>query len=86
MINEAAQILDEGIVKASEDVDLGLIFGIGFPPFRGGLLKYADNEGLDRILDALKNFEGNVSGNRYRPVPYLEKLVKEGKKFYQKGE
>lgn len=86
MINEAAQIIDEGIVQAAEDVDLGLIFGIGFPPFRGGLLRYADNEGLDRILDALKNFEGNVSANRYRPVPYLENLVKEGKSFYGEGE
>lgn len=86
MINEAAQIIDEGIVQAAEDVDLGLIFGIGFPPFRGGLLRYADNEGLDRILDALKNFEGNVSANRYKAVPYLEKLVQERKKFYSKGE
>lgn len=85
MINEAAQILDEGIVEAAEDVDLGLIFGIGFPPFRGGLLKYADNEGLDRILDALKNFEGNVSANRYKPVPLIERLVKEKKKFYNGG-
>jgi 3-hydroxyacyl-CoA dehydrogenase/enoyl-CoA hydratase/3-hydroxybutyryl-CoA epimerase len=38
MINEAAIILDEGLVSSALDVDMGLIFGTGFPPFRGGLL------------------------------------------------
>ncbi|MCT4642880.1 MAG: 3-hydroxyacyl-CoA dehydrogenase NAD-binding domain-containing protein [Bacteriovoracaceae bacterium] len=82
MINEAASILDEGIVDNPGDVDLGLIFGIGFPPFRGGLLKYADSEGLDRILESIKGFSESVSDKRYGPMPYLEKLVSEGKTFY----
>ena len=49
MINEAAYILEEGLVKDPSDVDLALILGIGFPPFKGGLLRYADSEGIDRI-------------------------------------
>lgn len=82
MINEAAAILDEEIVKDAYSVDLGLIFGIGFPPFRGGLLRYADSEGLERILDALKRYQSEVDEDRYRPTAYLEKLVENKKKFY----
>jgi 3-hydroxyacyl-CoA dehydrogenase / enoyl-CoA hydratase / 3-hydroxybutyryl-CoA epimerase len=85
MINEAAYILEEGIVDTASDVDLGLIFGIGFPPFRGGLLRYADSEGLDRIYKALEGFKESVSANRYTPAPFLENLVKEKKRFYHLG-
>jgi 3-hydroxyacyl-CoA dehydrogenase/enoyl-CoA hydratase/3-hydroxybutyryl-CoA epimerase len=82
MINEAAAILDEGIVQSATDVDLGLIFGIGFPPFRGGLLRYADSEGLERIHEALKRYQSDVDDARYKPTAFLEKLVSEKKKFY----
>jgi len=85
MINEAAYILEEGIVETASDVDLGLIFGIGFPPFRGGLLRYADSEGLDRIYKALEGFKDTVSSDRYTPAPFLESLVKEKKRFYHLG-
>jgi 3-hydroxyacyl-CoA dehydrogenase/enoyl-CoA hydratase/3-hydroxybutyryl-CoA epimerase len=82
MINEAASILQDRIVDTAENVDLGLIFGIGFPPFRGGLLKYADTEGLDRIVEALKKFAGSVDSNRYGVNGYLQNLVDKNKKFY----
>lgn len=85
MINEAAYILEEGIVETASDVDLGLIFGIGFPPFRGGLLRYADSEGLDRIYKALIGFKESVSADRYTPAPFLDNLVKEKKRFYHLG-
>ena len=85
MINEAAYILEEGIVETASDVDLGLIFGIGFPPFRGGLLRYADVEGLDRIHKALEGFKESISQDRYTPAPFLENLVKEKKRFYHLG-
>lgn len=84
MINEAASILDEKIVDSAETVDLGLIFGIGFPPFRGGLLKYADSEGLERIVTAIKNFSDKVSSTRYEVSPYLQDLVDSNKNFYEK--
>ena len=80
-----AHILEDKIVDNASDVDLGLIFGIGFPPFRGGLLKYADTEGLDRIHKALEGFCESVSADRYTPAPFLENLVKEKKRFYQLG-
>lgn len=83
MINEASIILDEGIVDRASTVDLGLIFGIGFPPFRGGLLKYADGEGLDRILEALNKYASEVNPHRYAASEFLKKLVADKKKFYE---
>ena len=83
MINEASIILDEGIVDHASDVDLGLIFGIGFPPFRGGLLRYADTEGPERILSALEKFEASVDKDRYQPSSFLRKMVESKTKFYE---
>jgi len=85
MINEAAAILKDGIVTRASDVDLGLIYGIGFPPFRGGLLRYADSEGLDKIFNALKNFESSVDKHRYAPSDYLRDLVDQKSTFYEKA-
>ncbi len=84
MINEAAEILKDEIVNTASEVDLGLIFGIGFPPFRGGLLRYADSEGLEKILSALLQFSQSVSADRYKPSLYLEELVKNKTTFYEK--
>ncbi|MEE2743008.1 MAG: 3-hydroxyacyl-CoA dehydrogenase NAD-binding domain-containing protein, partial [Bdellovibrionota bacterium] len=83
MINEAANILEEGLVDHASTIDLALIFGIGFPPFRGGLLRYADKEGLERILEALEGFAKTVDEKRYGPSNYLKKLVEGKKKFYE---
>jgi 3-hydroxyacyl-CoA dehydrogenase / enoyl-CoA hydratase / 3-hydroxybutyryl-CoA epimerase len=82
MINEASIILDDKIVSKASDVDLALIFGIGFPPFRGGLLKYADGQGLDRILDAINKYSNTVSDKRYKASEYLINLVDKKIKFY----
>ena len=83
MINEAANILEENIVDSAATVDLGLIFGIGFPPFRGGLLRYADVEGLERIKVAIEKFAQEVDSDRYQLSAYLDKLVSEKKNFYE---
>lgn len=82
MINEASYILDEKIVASASDVDLALIFGIGFPPFRGGLLRYADSEGLENIVKEIKRFSQEVDSSRYAVSPYLESLINSNKKFY----
>lgn len=83
MINEAARILEEKIVEDAATVDLGLIFGIGFPPFRGGLLRYADYEGLERIATAIEKYASTVSSTRYELSSYLKDLVANKKKFYE---
>ena len=82
MINEAAYVLDEGIVDSASDVDLGMVFGTGFPPFRGGLLRYADSEGLERIYETLVRFSETISKDRYAPSPRLKDLSLAKSKFY----
>lgn len=56
IINEAARCLEEGIARRAEDVDLAMVFGTGFAPFRGGPLRYADSIGLQKIVDSLEAF------------------------------
>jgi hypothetical protein len=62
-------VLEAGLVRDARDVDLGLIFGIGFPPFRGGLLFWADNLGADKIVEMLKPFE--PLGPRFEPNAHV---------------
>ncbi len=82
MINEASIILEEGLVSSPGDVDLSLIFGIGFPPFRGGLLKFADAQGIDKIVAKMDEFAKTVGPERYSTSNYLRKMVEQGKTFY----
>jgi 3-hydroxyacyl-CoA dehydrogenase/enoyl-CoA hydratase/3-hydroxybutyryl-CoA epimerase/3-hydroxyacyl-CoA dehydrogenase/enoyl-CoA hydratase/3-hydroxybutyryl-CoA epimerase/enoyl-CoA isomerase len=72
MVNEAALVLAEGIVRDPVDLDMGLILGIGFPPWRGGLLRWADATGLKNIVEMLKKYE--PLGPRYAPPePLLQR-------------
>ena len=80
MLLEATRILDEKIVRDARDVDLGLIFGVGFPPFKGGLLFWADTIGAAKLVEQLKPHEG--LGERMKPTPLLEHMAQENKKFY----
>jgi 3-hydroxyacyl-CoA dehydrogenase/enoyl-CoA hydratase/3-hydroxybutyryl-CoA epimerase/3-hydroxyacyl-CoA dehydrogenase/enoyl-CoA hydratase/3-hydroxybutyryl-CoA epimerase/enoyl-CoA isomerase len=81
MVLEATRILDDKIVRDPRDVDLGLIFGIGFPPFKGGLLFWADTLGAAKIVDMLKSLE--YLGQRAQPTPRLVEMAAKGKTFYQ---
>ena len=72
MVNEAARCLEERIISTPHDVDTGMVFGAGFPPFRGGLCKWADDVGLKSIFHTLKNFK-DMFGDRFLPVEYLIK-------------
>ena len=53
LINEAANILDEGIARSASDIDLVLVHGYGFPRFRGGPLHYADHLGIQKVREEL---------------------------------
>jgi 3-hydroxyacyl-CoA dehydrogenase/enoyl-CoA hydratase/3-hydroxybutyryl-CoA epimerase len=77
MVNEAARCLEEKVAKSAGDVDLALIFGTGFPPFRGGLCRWADQEGLGSILTTLERLESAV-GNRFRPSDALRRTAEAG--------
>lgn len=74
MVNEAAWALGEEVVDTADQVDLAMIMGTGFPPFRGGLLRWADAEGLRNIVDQLTRFEKEL-GARFAPAPVLSQLA-----------
>jgi 3-hydroxyacyl-CoA dehydrogenase/enoyl-CoA hydratase/3-hydroxybutyryl-CoA epimerase len=71
MINEAARILDDGVADSPGTLDVAMIMGTGFPPFRGGLLRYADSLGLDRVRERLRHYAADA-GPRLEPAPGLE--------------
>lgn len=81
MINEASRCLEEQVVATAAEVDLGMIMGTGFPPFRGGLLKYADTVGIDLIVDRLKKYQAKF-GARFEPAPALLIRQQKKQKFY----
>lgn len=77
MVNEAARCLEEQVVRSAAELDLALIFGTGFPPFRGGLCRWADSEGLGRIVATLERFESAV-GERFKPSEALRATAEAG--------
>ncbi len=82
MLLEATRMLADKIVRDVRDVDLGLIFGLGFPPFKGGLLYWADTIGAAKLLDMIKPLE--PLGARFQPTPLLKEMAASGRKFYPK--
>ena len=80
MLLEATRALEDKIVRNVRDVDLALILGIGFPPFRGGLFFWADTLARAQIVEKLKQY--SPLGKRYEPTAMLTKLTQSGAKFY----
>jgi len=82
MINECAMaLLEDKIVHTPDEVDLAMIMGTGFPPFRGGLLKYADSLGTNYIVDQLEIYAAK-NAPRLKPSAPLRSMAKTGRKFY----
>ena len=80
MINEAADVVHEGIALRPSDVDVTLLYGYGFPRYRGGPLKYADMYGLEKLAEDIKEFE-KEDPIFWKLSPLIEKLIKENKNF-----
>jgi 3-hydroxyacyl-CoA dehydrogenase len=80
MVNEAAKVVGEGIARRPLDVDMTLLFGYGFPRYRGGPLKWADIVGLDALLADIKRY-GETDPYFWQPAPLLEQLVATGRTF-----
>ncbi len=80
MINEAALCLEENVATAS-DIDLAMVAGVGFPQDKGGILRYADEIGLDHVLSGLEKLYKEF-GDRFWPAPRLRRMV--GAKFFGK--
>jgi len=81
MLNEAALALDAGVVRSPRDGDLAAIFGIGFPPFRGGPLRLMDRIGATRVVERLRRLASHY-GPRYTPAPVLVRQAEQGSRFY----
>ena len=83
LVNEAAKILDEGIASKASDIDVVYLTGYGFPLWRGGPMRYADEQGLFNVVQAMKRFAANPLDDAatWQPAPLLAKLVAEGKSF-----
>jgi 3-hydroxyacyl-CoA dehydrogenase/enoyl-CoA hydratase/3-hydroxybutyryl-CoA epimerase len=81
MINEAARCLEEHIVRAPRDGDIGAVFGIGFPPFRGGPFRYVDSLGPVEVVRQLAALDAKHRG-RFEPCALLVSMASESKRFY----
>src|SRR5690554_3990523 len=77
---ETVRCLEDGIVEDPADADMGLIFGIGFPPFRGGALRYIDDMGVDKFVELADKYAD--LGPLYHPTDKLHEMAKTGKKFF----
>jgi len=81
MINEAARCLEEGVVSMAAAVDLGLVLGMGFPSFRGGILRHADALDVKTVVERMEVLaaEGRL---RYQPAPLLVEMARAGRAFF----
>jgi 3-hydroxyacyl-CoA dehydrogenase/enoyl-CoA hydratase/carnithine racemase len=80
-INEAAYMMEEGICDRPQDMDLAMIYGAGFPPYRGGVLRYADKWGLNNVHQKLVELEKQY-GARFKPAGMITDMAATGKTFY----
>lgn len=81
MINEASRCLEEGVVEDAAYLDMAMVMGIGFPPFRGGLMRYADSVGIAQIVETLKHFS-TTYGDRFKPSSLLLGMAQKNETFY----
>lgn len=82
MVNEAALCLEERVVSQPRDVDVAMVMGTGFPPFRGGLLRYADEIGVPVVADRLSRL-AEAHGGRFRPADLFGEMVRQQRRFYR---
>lgn len=84
MLNEAAMAMSEGVVRLPRDGDIGAIFGIGFPPFRGGPLRALDGMGAAEAVARLERLAA-AHGPRFTPAPVLQEMARTGGRWYPAG-
>ena len=80
-VNEACRCFGEGILRSARDGDIGAVFGLGFPPFRGGPFRFVDQVGAKEVLGRLRELEKQL-GPRFSPAPVLEEIARSGQTFH----
>ncbi|MFP4306441.1 MAG: 3-hydroxyacyl-CoA dehydrogenase NAD-binding domain-containing protein [Desulfococcaceae bacterium] len=80
-VNEAVFMMEEGVKSTPAAMDLAVVYGMGFPPYRGGLFRYADARGVSRITELLQNLAAE-KGARFSPAARLREMVKKGRLFH----
>ena len=83
MINESARCLEERVVASPDDADYGMVLGTGFPPFRGGPLRFADHLGVERVVEEMTKLAH--SDEKFAPCALLTEHAKAGTTFYGRG-
>jgi 3-hydroxyacyl-CoA dehydrogenase / enoyl-CoA hydratase / 3-hydroxybutyryl-CoA epimerase len=81
MVNEALRCLEEDVISSASDGDLGAVFGLGFPPFRGGPFRLVDQEGPANVVARLERL-ASAHGSRFKPADILVEHSTEGRTFY----
>jgi len=81
MLIETIRCYEEKIVATVAEIDMGLIYGIGFPPFRGGALRYADSIGMKQLCELADQFSD--LGKAYEPTEKMRAMAEQGETFYQ---
>lgn len=81
MLNEAARCLWEGVIRSPRDGDIGAVFGIGFPPFRGGPFRYIDSIGAAEVVRQLEELNDRFPG-RFEPSELLVTMARRGERFH----
>ena len=83
LVNEGARILEDGIAQRASDIDVVYLNGYGFPRYRGGPMRYADEVGLPNVVRALRRIatESPADAAYWAPAPLLLRLAEEGKSF-----
>jgi 3-hydroxyacyl-CoA dehydrogenase/enoyl-CoA hydratase/3-hydroxybutyryl-CoA epimerase len=80
-LNEAVRCLEEDILRSARDGDVGAVFGLGFPPFRGGPFRTIDASGAAHIVQRLRHWQ-QKHGARFQPAERLLKMAETGERFY----
>lgn len=82
LANEAVWCLQDGVLNSPVDGDIGAVFGIGFPPQRGGPFRFVDSYGADNLLAKINSFR-EVYGEHFEPAPMLLDYAKDtAKRFH----